>query len=53
MPKSKKGLNKDRTDVIKVCNLSIFYFTYPQLFSEKHKKRLDIPLTLVYTVYVD
>ena len=27
--------------------------TYSQLFSEKHKKVLDIPLTRLYTVYVD
>jgi len=46
--------------VIKVCNLSPQnshysdkYTTFAQLFSEKHKKRLDNPLTRWYTVYVD
>ena len=56
----KKGLNKGISQGIKVCTLSAQILTHcdkyiarPQLISEKRKKRLDIPLTLVYTVYVD
>ena len=46
--------------MIKVCSLSLSdslhcdkYTTLAQLYSFKCKKRLDIPLTLLYTVYVD
>ena len=46
--------------MIKVCSLSLLdsqhcdkYTTFAQLYSIKCKKRLDIPLTLLYTVYVD
>jgi hypothetical protein len=46
--------------VIKVCSLSLSdslhcdkYTTFAQLYSIKCKKRLDNPLTGVYTVYVE
>jgi len=39
--------------VIKVCNPSAFFLRLLQKYHTFLKKRLDNPLTLVYTVYVD
>jgi len=39
--------------VIKVCNPSAFFLRLLQKYHTFLKKRLDNPLTLVYTVYVE
>ena len=50
--KTEKGSEKHTGVWIKVCNLSTFFSSLHQLFSEKRKKTLDITLTTWYKGYV-